>query len=72
MEMGLSAITFYLASASSPVAVTTMDPEPLSRAEGEAVGASGAAAAATFRESTRQVGGAGEGGGGAEAGARRD
>ncbi|GAB5572792.1 protein FAM177A1 [Prionailurus iriomotensis] len=31
-----------------------MDPEPLSRAEGEAVGASGAAAAATFRESTRQ------------------
>ncbi|XP_030174800.1 protein FAM177A1 isoform X1 [Lynx canadensis] len=55
MEMGLSAITFYLASASSPVAVTAMDPEPLSRAEGEAVGASGAAAAATFRESTRQM-----------------
>lgn len=71
MEIGLSAITFYLASASSPVTVTAMDPEPMSRAEGEAVGASGAAAAATFRESTPQVGGAAEGGGGAEAGARR-
>ncbi|XP_077625358.1 protein FAM177A1 isoform X3 [Crocuta crocuta] len=32
-----------------------MDPEPMSRAEGEAVGASGAAAAATFRESTPQM-----------------
>lgn len=49
-----------------------MDPEPASRAEGgEAVAASGAAAAATFRESPPQVSGAAGRGGGAEAGARR-
>ncbi|XP_032199926.1 protein FAM177A1 isoform X5 [Mustela erminea] len=54
--MGLSAMTFYLASASSPVAATTMDPEPATLAEGgEAVAASGAAAAATFRESAQQT-----------------
>lgn len=55
MEVALSVTTFYLVS--SPVAATTMDPEPVSRAEGgEAVAASGAAAAAAFRESERQVG----------------
>lgn len=68
MEVGLSAITFYLASASSPVAATTMDREPGSRAEGEAVAASGAAAAAAFRDSARQVGEGGGGGAEAEAG----
>lgn len=58
MEAGLSAIPFYLASASSPVAATTMDREPVGRAgEGEAVAASGAAAAAAFKESAPQVGG---------------
>lgn len=68
MEVGLSAITFYLASTSSPVATTTMDREPVSRAEGgEAVAASGTAAATAFRESERQVGEAAEGGGGAAA-----
>lgn len=57
MEVGLSAITFYLASTGSPVAATTMDRESGSRAEGgEAGAASGAAAAAAFRESERQVG----------------
>lgn len=55
MEVALSATTFYLVS--SPVAATTMDPAPVSRAEGgEAVATSGAAAAAAFRESERQVG----------------
>lgn len=58
MEAGLSAIPFYLSSASSPVAATTMDREPVGRAgEGEAVAASGAAAAAAFKESAPQVGG---------------
>nr|XP_036881394.1 protein FAM177A1 isoform X1 [Manis javanica] len=57
MEAGLSAIPFYLSSASSPVAATTMDREPVGRAgEGEAVAASGAAAAAAFKESAPQVG----------------
>lgn len=58
MDVGLSAITLYLASASSPVAASTMDPEPGSRAEeaGEAVAALGAAAAAALRDSARQVG----------------
>lgn len=56
MEVGLSAITVYLASTGSPVAATTMDRESVNRAEGEAVSASGAAAAAAFRESERQVG----------------
>lgn len=56
MEVGLSATAFYLASASSPVAATTMDREPGSRAEGEAVAAAGAAAAAAFRDPARQVG----------------
>lgn len=55
MEVGLSAITFYLASTSSPVAATTMDRESVSRAEGEAAAASGAAAAAAFREPERQM-----------------
>lgn len=55
MEAALSATTFYLVS--SPVAAKTMDPEPVGRAEeGEAVATSGAAAAAAFRESERQVG----------------
>lgn len=72
MEVGLSAITFYLASTSSPVAATTMDRESVSRAEGgEAAAASGAAAAAAFREPERQVGEAAEGGGGAAAEAGR-
>ncbi|XP_047592469.1 protein FAM177A1 isoform X2 [Lutra lutra] len=54
--MGLPAMTFYLASASSPVAATKMDPEPATLAEGGgAVAASGAAAAATFRESAQQM-----------------
>ncbi|XP_032727182.1 protein FAM177A1 isoform X4 [Lontra canadensis] len=54
--MGLSAMTFYLASASSPVAATTMDPEPATLGEGgAAVAASEAAAAATFRESAQQM-----------------
>lgn len=67
MEVSLSAVAFYLASASSPVAATTMDQEPGSRAEGgEAAPNSGAAAAAAFRESALQVGGR-PGGGGAEA-----
>lgn len=56
MEVGFSAFTLYLASASSPVAATAMDREPVSRAEGEAVAASGAAAAAVFRDSAQQVG----------------
>nr|KAF6499996.1 family with sequence similarity 177 member A1 [Molossus molossus] len=55
MEVGLSAITFYLASASSPVAATTMDREPGSCGEGEAGAASGAAAAAAFRDPARQT-----------------
>lgn len=55
MEVGLSAFTLYLASASSPVAATAMDREPVSRAEGEAVAASGAAAAAAFRDSAQQM-----------------
>ncbi|ELR59206.1 Protein FAM177A1 [Bos mutus] len=55
MELGLSAITLYLASASSPVAATTMEGEPASREEGEAVNASGAAAASAFRESAQQM-----------------
>lgn len=68
MEVSLSAITFYLASTSSPVATTTMDREPVSRAEGgEAVAASGTAAGTAFRESERQVGEAAERGGGAAA-----
>ncbi|XP_016007574.2 protein FAM177A1 isoform X1 [Rousettus aegyptiacus] len=54
MEAALSATTFYLVS--SPVAAKTMDPEPVGRAEeGEAVATSGAAAAAAFRESERQM-----------------
>lgn len=57
MEVGLSAISLYLAGASSPAAATTMEREPGSRAEaGEAVAASGAAAAAAFRDPARQVG----------------
>ena len=61
MEAGLSAITLYLASASSPVVATTMDRKPVSLAEGgEAGAASGAAAAAPFRESAQQVGAAAE------------
>ena len=67
MEVGLSAVTLYLASASSPVAATTMEREPANRAEGEAVNASGAAAAAVFRESAEQVGGAAQGCDSAEA-----
>nr|XP_010966154.1 PREDICTED: protein FAM177A1 [Camelus bactrianus] len=59
MEVGLSAITLYLASASSPVAATTMDREPGSGEEGgDAVAASGAAeaaAAAAFGKSARQM-----------------
>ncbi|XP_016053936.1 PREDICTED: protein FAM177A1 [Miniopterus natalensis] len=56
MEVGLSAITVYLASASSPVAATTMDRELVSRAEGgEAVAASGAVAAAAVRDSAPQM-----------------
>ncbi|XP_004270013.1 protein FAM177A1 isoform X1 [Orcinus orca] len=56
MEAGLSAITLYLASAYSPVVATTMDRKPVSRAEGGEAGvASGAAAAAPFRESTQQM-----------------
>lgn len=61
MELGLSTITLYLASASSPVAATAMEREPASREEGEAVNASGAAAARPFRESAQQVGGAADG-----------
>ena len=61
MELGLSAITLYLASASSPVAATTMEQEPASREEAQAVNASGAAAASAFRESAQQVGGAADG-----------
>lgn len=56
MEVGLSAFTLYLASASSRVAASTMDREPVSRAEGEAVAASGAVAAAAVRDSAPQVG----------------
>ncbi|XP_043345931.1 protein FAM177A1 [Cervus elaphus] len=41
--------------ASSPVTATTMEREPANRAEGEAVNASGAAAAAVFRESAQQM-----------------
>ena len=67
MEVGLSAVTLYLASASSPVAATAMEREPANRAEGEAVNASGAAAVAVFRESAEQVGGAAQGCDGAEA-----
>ncbi|XP_075388513.1 protein FAM177A1 isoform X2 [Tenrec ecaudatus] len=56
MEAGLSAITLYLASASSPVAATTMDREPGSGVEaGEADSCSGALAAAAFRDPARQV-----------------
>uniref|UniRef100_A0A8D1WTT8 Family with sequence similarity 177 member A1 n=1 Tax=Sus scrofa TaxID=9823 RepID=A0A8D1WTT8_PIG len=56
MEVGLSAVTLYLASASSPAAATMMDREPVNREEGgEAVGVSGAAAASAFRESSRQM-----------------
>ncbi|XP_036307746.1 protein FAM177A1 [Pipistrellus kuhlii] len=56
MEVGLSAVTLYLASASGPEAAATMDREPGSRAEaGEAVAASGAAAAAAFRDPARQM-----------------
>ncbi|XP_037007138.2 protein FAM177A1-like [Artibeus jamaicensis] len=51
MEVGLSAITFYLASASSPVVVTTMDLEPVSSSEGgEGVTVLGAAAVQAFRD----------------------
>ncbi|XP_027629202.1 protein FAM177A1 [Tupaia chinensis] len=45
MEVGLSAITLCLAS--SPAVATTMDPEPVGRAEGEAVAAPGGAGAAS-------------------------
>ena len=72
MEVGLSAVTLYLASASSPAAATMMDREPVNREEGgEAVGVCGAAAASAFRESSRQVGGAAQGCRDAEAEARR-
>uniref|UniRef100_A0A2K6KUJ9 Family with sequence similarity 177 member A1 n=2 Tax=Rhinopithecus TaxID=542827 RepID=A0A2K6KUJ9_RHIBE len=54
MEVGLSAITLFLASASSPVVATTMDQEPVGRVEREAVAASGVAAAAAFGESAGQ------------------
>ncbi|XP_007530299.1 protein FAM177A1 isoform X2 [Erinaceus europaeus] len=54
MEVGLSAIALYLASASSPAAATAM--EPVSRAEGgDAVAASGAAAVASLRDPARQM-----------------
>uniref|UniRef100_A0A2K6KUJ7 Family with sequence similarity 177 member A1 n=1 Tax=Rhinopithecus bieti TaxID=61621 RepID=A0A2K6KUJ7_RHIBE len=55
MEVGLSAITLFLASASSPVVATTMDQEPVGRVEREAVAASGVAAAAAFGESAGQM-----------------
>ncbi|XP_023083232.1 protein FAM177A1 isoform X3 [Piliocolobus tephrosceles] len=55
MEVGLSAITLFLASASSPVLATTMDQEPVGRVEREAVAASGVAAAAAFGESAGQT-----------------
>nr|XP_039325082.1 protein FAM177A1 isoform X1 [Saimiri boliviensis boliviensis] len=56
MEVGLSAITLCSASASSPVVATTMEQEPVGRVErGEAVAASGAAAAAAFGESAGQM-----------------
>uniref|UniRef100_A0A2R8ZGU0 Signal recognition particle 54 n=1 Tax=Pan paniscus TaxID=9597 RepID=A0A2R8ZGU0_PANPA len=56
MEVGLPAITLFLTSASSPVVATTMDQEPVGRVErGEAVAASGAAAAAAFGESAGQM-----------------
>ncbi|KAM9645120.1 protein FAM177A1 isoform 1-T1 [Trichechus inunguis] len=56
MDVGLSAITLYLASASSPVAATTMDREPVSGVEGgEADAASGTAAASAFRDKARQM-----------------
>ncbi|KAI2570958.1 family with sequence similarity 177 member A1 [Homo sapiens] len=55
MEVGLPAITLFLTSASSPVVATTMDQEPVGGVErGEAVAASGAAAAAAFGESAGQ------------------
>uniref|UniRef100_A0A2K6AR10 Signal recognition particle 54 n=1 Tax=Macaca nemestrina TaxID=9545 RepID=A0A2K6AR10_MACNE len=54
MEVGLSAITLFLASASSPVVATTMDQEPVGRVEREAVAPSGVAAAAAFGESAGQ------------------
>ncbi|KAM5326499.1 protein FAM177A1-like [Glossophaga mutica] len=51
MEVGLSAITFYLASTSSPVVVTTMDLEPVSSSKGgEGVTALGAAAIQAFKD----------------------
>lgn len=62
MEVGLSAITLFLASASSPVVATTMDQEPVGRVEREAVAPSGVAAAAAFGESAGQVGGAADAG----------
>lgn len=56
MDVGLSSITFYLASANSPAAAATMDPERRSRAEGgDGAVASGAAAAAALRDSARQI-----------------
>lgn len=51
MEVGSSAITFYLASTSSSVVVTTMDLEPVSSLEGgEEVTVLGAAAMEAFRD----------------------
>ncbi|KAM5235222.1 LOW QUALITY PROTEIN: protein FAM177A1 [Ctenodactylus gundi] len=54
MKLGLSAITLLLAS--SPVAATTMEREPVTRAEeGDAVSAPGAAAAAAFGGAAPQM-----------------
>ncbi|XP_006891608.1 PREDICTED: protein FAM177A1 [Elephantulus edwardii] len=56
MDVGLSAITFYLDNGSSPAVAKTMDREPVSAVQGgEAEAVSGAVAAAAFRDSTRQV-----------------
>nr|XP_012591965.1 protein FAM177A1 isoform X2 [Microcebus murinus] len=55
MAVSSPAIALCLASASSPVAAPTMDPEPVGRVEGGEVSASGAAAAAPFREPPRQM-----------------
>ncbi|XP_012788911.2 protein FAM177A1-like [Sorex araneus] len=56
MDVGLSAITFYLASVNSPAAATSMDVECRSRADGgDRVAASGAAAAAALRHPVRQM-----------------
>ncbi|XP_023370150.1 protein FAM177A1 isoform X3 [Otolemur garnettii] len=54
MAVSLSAITLCLASPSSPVVASTMDPEPEGRVEGE-VSASGAAAAAALGDAARQM-----------------